>query len=284
MKTRSIFSVIIFIIYLSLVSILASQCRKSNRGLEVKNAAPIDNATAVNVFNNVFKAVHSLAWESSLLNGQQDTIQSNSNDNCIDSVFFSNNTDTFPNTVVIDYGISASSCTGSYNTRGMLRSVFSGQYGVSGTVVAIAFSNYEVDSLVVSGTMTITNQGYNTDSNYVFNISVSNAKIEFDSINIAWNCSRKYEWISGDTTDNIADDKFEVSGTSNGRTSNGNEFDVEIVNNLVYSMNCNWISQGIIDLDLGVSLSPRTVDYGSGTCDADAKVSYKNITYELEMR
>ena len=132
--------------------------------------------------------------------------------------------------------------------------------------------------------MTIRNKGHNIDNNYIFNIAVENAKIEYDSINISWNCSRKYEWISGDITDDIADDKFEVSGTSNGRTSNGNEFDAEIVDNLLYSMNCNWISQGSIDMDLGTSLSPRIVDYGSGTCDENATVSYKNTTYELEMR
>ncbi|MBT6746267.1 MAG: hypothetical protein HOB26_06905 [Flavobacteriales bacterium] len=284
MNTRSIFSIVTFISLLVLVSIFSSQCRKSNRALEVKNAAPIDNATAVNIFNNVFKTVHALAWENSLLNGPQDTIQSNATDNCIDSVLFSNSTDTFPSTVVIDYGTSASSCAGSYNTSGMLRAVFSGLYAVSGTVVTITFSNYEVDSIVVSGTMTIRNKGYNIDNNYIFNIAVENAKIEYDSINISWNCTRKYEWISGDITDDISDDKFEISGTSNGRTSNGNEFDVEIADNLLYSMNCNWITQGSIDMDLGTSLSPRIVDYGSGTCDENATVSYKNTTYELEMR
>ena len=127
--------------------------------------------------------------------------------------------------------------------------------------------------------------GWNLNPLYDSNIiSESNAKIEHDSINISWNSSRIYEWISGDITDDISDDKFEISGTSNGRTSNGNEFDAEIVDNLLYSMNCNWISQGSIDMDLGTSLSPRIVDYGSGTCDENATVSYKNTTYELEMR
>lgn len=284
MNTRSKFSIVTFISLLVLVAVFASQCRKSNRALEVKNAAPIDNATAVNIFNNVFKTVHALAWENSLLNGIQDTIQANIIDNCIDSVLFSNSTVTFPNTVVIDFGSSASSCANSYYTSGMLRAVFSGQYDSSGTSVAITFSNYEVDSMSISGTMTIRNKGYNVDNNYIFNIAVENAKIEHDSINISWNSSRIYEWISGDITDDISDDKFEISGTSNGRTSNGNEFDAEIVDNLLYSMNCNWISQGSIDMDLGTSLSPRIVDYGSGTCDENATVSYKNTTYELEMR
>ncbi|MBL4625469.1 MAG: hypothetical protein JKY42_10065 [Flavobacteriales bacterium] len=284
MKIRSIVKKLTAISSLFLIAIVVVQCRKSNRDSEVKNAAPVDNATAVSIFNNIFRTVHSLAWENSLLNGPQDSIQSNTSDNCIDSVLYAYNVVTFPNTVVLYYGTTASSCSGGYSTSGKLKAVFSGQYNTSGSVVTVSFSNYAVDSIAVSGTMTITNNGYNADNNYVFNISVANAKLEYDTINISWNCSRKYEWIFGDNTDVITDDKFIVSGTSSGRTSKGNEFDVEITEDLNYSTSCKWITQGIIEMDLGISLSPRTLDYGNGTCDENVTVTYKNTTYDLEMR
>lgn len=260
------------------------KCRKSDRDSEPKNAAPIDHTTAESIFNEVFRTVHTLAWENSLLNGPQDTIQSNSADNCIDTIMFAYTTVTFPNTVVMDYGVTESTCNGGYKTKGKLKATFSNVYKQSGSSVDVSFSNLYLDSIRVSGTMTITNNGYNTDSNYVFSIKVSDAILEHDTINVSWNSNRKYEWILGDETDLTSDDQFKISGSASGRTSNGNEFSVEILENLTYSMSCEWISEGEIEIDLGESLTPRILNYGSGSCDNEATVSYKGTSYELEMR
>ncbi|MBL4652705.1 MAG: hypothetical protein JKY53_07545, partial [Flavobacteriales bacterium] len=208
MKASSTIKKVIAISGLFLVTIVAFQCRKSDRDLETKNAAPIDNATAVSIFNNVFRTVHALAWENSLLNGPQDSIQSNSIDNCIDSTIIGYDTVRFPNTVVLDYGTTASSCADNYSVSGQLKTIFSDQYSTKGSVVTVTFSNYIVDDITVSGTMTIKNKGYNSDSNYVFGIAVVDAKLEHDTINISWKCSRKFEWVSGDDTDLITDDEF----------------------------------------------------------------------------
>ena len=267
-----------------MVTFFAFQCRKSNRDLETKNAAPVDNATAVSIFNNVFRTVHALAWENSLVNGPQDSIQSNTTDNCIDSTIIAYTSVTFPNIIVLDYGTTASSCSDGYSISGQVKTLFSDQYSTKGSVVTVTFSNYVVDSIAVSGTMTITNKGQNADSNYVFSIAVVDAKLEHDTINISWDCSRKYKWVSGDDTDLITDDEFEITGTAHGRTSNGNEFSVEITDDLTYLTSCKWITNGAIEIDLGPSLSPRVVDYGSGVCDESATVLYKNTTYDLVMR
>jgi hypothetical protein len=265
------------------LSIMLTQCRQSSRGTEIRNAGPIDNATAETVFNEIFKTVHSLAWDNELLNGIQDSVVSNATESCVDSVIYGYSTITFPNTIVIDYGLS-SSCDGNYSKAGKVKVVFSDEYGASGSVATVTFSGFRMDSLAISGTLNISNNGFNSDSNLVFNIAVANAEIESDSVNLSWNCSRRYEWISGDNTDNISDDKFEISGAASGRTSDGNEFDVDIISNLKYSMDCQWISEGIVEMNLGSILAPRTIDYGSGSCDEEAVVTYKSTSYDLEMR
>lgn len=265
------------------LSIMLTQCRQSSRGNESRNAGPIDNATAESVFNEVFRTVHGLAWDNELLNGVQDTVLSNAIESCVDSLIYSYSTVTFPNTVIIDYGLS-STCGGDYNKAGKVKAVFSGEYGLSGSVTTVTFSGFRMDSMVVSGTLNISNNGFNSDSNRIFNIAVANAKIESDSLNISWNCSRRYEWIAGDNTDNIDDDKFEITGSASGRTSDGNEFDVDIVSNLKYAMDCKWIGEGTLEMDLGSILAPRTIDYGSGSCDENAVVTFKSTSFDLEMR
>lgn len=266
------------------ISFTLVQCRKSERNSEKINPAPANNATAMNTFNSVFKLIHAIAIEDSLVNGSQSSITAANINNCIDTLLYAQNTISYPNTVIIDYGTTNTQCSDGFSKRGKVNALVSGPYYSKGSSVTISFSGFHIDSLNISGSMSIINKGKNTNNNYVFGVVVTNATLsDGDTTDIIWNYSTNYEWLAGETSTTTTDDSFTISGSSNGRTSKGNFFDADITTPLVVDYSCRWVNEGLMEMDLGNILSLRTIDYGSGTCDDVATVTYQNTSYELKM-
>lgn len=85
------------------------------------------------------------------------------------------------------------------------------------------------------------------------------------------------EWIEGhDTLLDWSDDVFLVSGDWSTTFDNGNTYNANITTNLRRELTCWYFVSGTIDFNYNGLLF--TGDYGNGTCDNDATLTFSNGT------
>ena len=133
-----------------------------------------------------FKLIHAVAIEDSLVNGDQGFIQFENIDSCIDTMYYAQNVISFPNTIIIDYGNSNNVCSDGYVKNGRINAIISAPYYSTGSTTKISFTNFSIDSLQISGTMTILNNGS------TFNVVVNDATLDDgDTTHIIWNYDAK---------------------------------------------------------------------------------------------
>ena len=65
-------------------------------------------------------------------------------------------------------------------------------------------------------------------------------------------------------------------------TRTGIAYTVEIIDPLLFSIDCRWIKQGAIEVT-PQDLAVRTIDYGDGECDSEATISVGNFTLTFYM-
>lgn len=270
----------VFVVFAGIL--LLSNCRKSDRNNEEINPAPYENAFAEIIFNDIFRVLHSVAVEDAIVNAPQDATVTNTLAACINSVNYAYVTETFPNTMVVDFGTEQTACTlGGRIRTGKIRFDFSGKYSDSLSVMKVKLVDYYADSIKLTADMTITNRGRNTNNQPRFKVVVNNAVIEKDTLNYTWSANWLYTWTAGYTTVTLSDDKFELSGSSEGSTSKGNTYTSSISKSLTTDFSCNWLYGGEEYLQ-PEGLAKRTVTY-SASCSSTVNVKYYNTEYELTL-
>ncbi|HXH18471.1 MAG TPA: hypothetical protein VNJ07_05260 [Chitinophagales bacterium] len=269
------------------ISILSS-CKKEE---PVNYMTLAEDATATeSAFNDVFRVV-----DDESKNGQyQGTVGKTMQpyvshiDTCA-IVTLNTNGGNFPMTLTIDFG---SGCTDAYGVvrKGKIICVYSGQYRDAGSTVTITTDNYYVNDFKVEGTEIITNNGRNNNGNLEFSVAVSNGKITKPNGGIiTWQSERTNEWAEGESTTflngitGICDDVYFVSGFGEGTTSDGHDYRIVITSPLKKQICCYWVSQGSIILQVdGVQLAG--IDYGDGTCNPNANLTYGGNTFVFIIR
>ncbi len=216
------------------------------------------------------------------LSGGADTIQVNS---CatitIDTSVSSNG---YPATVTIDFG---TGCLGKDGIlrRGQIITVFSGPLSVAGSVATTTFNGYYVDTILVGGTHTITN--VSSGGTNIYSVQVTNGMLTEPSGNyIIYNKTKTLTQTAGATTPTLWDDSYSITGSSSGTTSyNGNTYQWTgaIVTGapLIYNLDCRWIVQG--QKQYTWNNTTATIDFGSGTCDANATLTVDGVSYPFLM-
>jgi hypothetical protein len=87
---------------------------------------------------------------------------------------------------------------------------------------------------------------------------------------------------AGQASTTISDDSYLISGTAEGRAFKGNAFSVEISESLLITNSCIYIVHGKCNVK-PENLHTRRVNYGSGTCDAQANVDINGKEYEASL-
>ena len=191
----------------------------------------------------------------------------------------------FPKTITVDFG--DSNCLGvdgNYR-RGKILVNITGLYRDSGTVITTTLDNYYQNDNKIEGKKTKTNLGRNGSGNLTFDVVFENGLLtSVNSYRISWRSNRTVEWIGGESTLlNIFDDEYEIDGAANGVTRNGNQFTMDIIENLNVALNCRWIRSGKISI-VPENFSARTVDYGNGNCDRLATYTANGEDFQFTMR
>ena len=239
-----------------------------------------DNALSENIYNDVFEQVNSASTSSQdELNGGTKAVLSG----CATITLTPFDTITWPKTLTIDFGTSNCLGTDGNYRRGIIQAVLTDWYREPGSVRTVTFLDYYVNDNKVDGMKTIENNGYNTNSNLNYDITVTNGIItKPDSSQIFWSASRNREWINGDSTWVLIDDEYLISGYTDGINSLGDTFGVTINVPLHFKVGCPWMMAGEITLE-NQNLPDRVVDFGNGTCDNQATVTVNGNTFNITL-
>ncbi len=195
---------------------------------------------------------------------------------------------TYPKTIVLDFG---SGCLGADNRvrSGVLEIIASNRYRVPTASYTVATNNFFVDGNQVEGTKTVTNMGYNSSNNLVFDVEVSAIITRTSGDSIVYTSSRQREWINGESTHVFnngvgayLDDEYAITGSASGVSSVGTAFTSNIDQPLIVKLSCPFITQGILEFTPQGGLV-RTLDYGTGNCDNQVDFSVGNFSITLTL-
>ncbi len=187
-------------------------------------------------------------------------------------------------TISIDYGTANFLCDDGQYRRGKILVSWTGKYRETGSVKTITFDSFYQNDNKVEGTKTVTNMGRNAAEQLAFNV-VSMIKITNTSgESINWTSTRTRTWIQGEQTQSNSDDIYTVTGSTNGVNRRGKNYTSTITNPLRVVIACQWrIVSGTIEL-MREGGFPKTIDFGTGTCDATFTVSSNGKTHTVVRR
>ncbi|MDB5225954.1 MAG: hypothetical protein JWN78_147 [Bacteroidota bacterium] len=191
-----------------------------------------------------------------------------------------------PRTITIDFG---TGCTNAHGTtrKGKLLITYTGRYRDEGTVVHIVSQDYYVNDNKVDIDRTITNQGLNTDGNYVFGIHATRTVTFPGGETSSSTVDKTREWIEGASTPRVfEDDVYRVTGTGTHTSRRGILYDASTVTPLIRKVDCHEFVSGTVKIVRhGNNDRTAVIDFGDGTCDDEAVVTLDNgRTFTIDLR
>lgn len=261
-----------FIILILTVVLLG--CEKSDRDEDKTTHTSEDVAFSTNLVYDVFKTIHQAAYSSPGI-VTSTSIDTNTVFNCdtITTNLLSN-----PKKLTIKFN---ANCTANGIIRnGSLTASSNGFYNISGTTTSIVFSDFSYNGYtIISGTMSYQYTGL-TDSLPTYSLTFNELKIQnTQSQKIFYSGNHQLQITQGESTPEISDDVYSISGSNSGIAFKGNGFSSQITTNLNLAGNCNWINSGIVTVK-AEHIPTRTLNFGSG-CDNKINVSIYENNYEL---
>ncbi len=277
--------------FVAIISIVATSCKKDEKKKDIvdnETNTALDNAVAQNFFDDMKKVVEEAADDE----GKSTMKIGYSFGSCatvsITPAWI--DTTTWPKIMTIDFG--TSNCLGSdgVNRRGKLVVTLTDRYRNTGSILTIQPQTYYVNDHLIEGTKTITNNGRNSSNNLSFTVKVTGGKVTFPTgESTTWNSTRTIEWIAGESTTwfsnglaGIFDDVYLITGSANGVSRSGLAYTVNITSALRKELSCRWIVSGSLDI-IPSGLLTRSVNYGSGACDATVTVTIAGNTFTVVM-
>jgi hypothetical protein len=177
----------------------------------------------------------------------------------------------YPKTISIDYGNGIVGPDGK-TRKGIIKVLIN-----SGTVLTenlkINFDDYIAEGNTVYGSLTATYANSNNTLSY--NVSISGTGLTFVSANgtMKWSGDFLITRASGESSPNIKDDIFKLSGSTTGVDFSGTSYVVSTETDHTIDFNCNNIITGGTSKIIPNGKGVHDVDYGSGNCDANGVIS-----------
>jgi len=280
MKTRKFLFLSLFILITA--GLVINACKKDNEDDDTTFAS--DNA----IMQTTFDQTQSIADQAA--NGGLQTFIATNDVNLLGvCATITHDSISSPRVLTIDFGTTNCLCGDGRYRRGKIIVSYNGRYRDSGTIITFTFDNYAVSDHLVSNSSTkvVTNKGIQSNGHPLFTIYESGSITKPNNGGtITWLSNREREWIAGYNTKWWwSDDEYLVSGTASGTTSSGLAYTMTITTPLHIKINChfNIPVEGIVDISRSGKF-PYTLDYGNGTCDNQATITYRNKTYNVILR
>jgi hypothetical protein len=259
-----------------------SSCKKDE--IPQDRSAPGDAVLSQYLFNSVRDEVDQQINRQAPLNGiqQQD---SGDRSGCA-TVSIAPAGNVFPKTVIITFPDGCTTLAGA-QIKGTIQLTISGRVRETGTTASFKLNNFEYKNHRISGDYTITFTDAFTHRTEVNNgtvITPDGRNIQFNSVSVATQMEGRETTFRTNPLTFLLDDAYQVTTTSWGRNSRGNEFLINPVTPLEYRILCQWITKGIITIQEGANIGfIATLDYGDGTCDNKATLTIGNTVREIRL-
>jgi len=188
-------------------------------------------------------------------------------------------------TITIDFG--NSNCLGRDGRyrRGKIITTFEGRYRALNSKHTISFDDYFVNDNHLEGTRNVTNTGADQNGKTTFTVTDEGKVTLTDGLIFTYISQRIRTWTEGESTFNIWDDVYDISGSGSVANSKGNGFTATIQEPLTVALNCSNITKGIIRImPLNNEFKERIINYGDGNCDDLASVTVNGVTKIIKLR
>lgn len=183
--------------------------------------------------------------------------------------------------ITVDFGEGCEGPNG-HVRKGVILISITGDHREIGAIHSTELVDFYIDSLQIEGKSIKTNISESVDSAPKFSIVLTNGKITWPDGSYA---SREAEHIrtifrSG----NPSEDEMQLEGTVNGVNKEGVQYQVEIIEPLVFKRSCmgKIPVSGTKEHTLNDELA--AIDFGDGQCDNLATVTKNGITTEIEIK
>lgn len=191
-------------------------------------------------------------------------------------------------TVTIDFG---DGCVGPYGRerKGKIIIKYSSEVGDNIANRIITFENFFVNNKGVSGTIELRDVSVNASGNLQSVKKLIELTISFpNGERMVYNGSRTREWISGAGDEDPTNNVYRITGSVEGKSTNGRSFTHEIVEPIIADWSCAAQGKfarvaGVVEMTRlgGYTNRKRTVDYGDGECDNIIVVTTFRRTYTV---
>ena len=268
------FKIGVFALALSGTLFFAS-CNRKDKGKDNDTELASDHNFSENTYNDVVN----IADEASEKNTGENLENYKTASNC---ATITHDTTSTIRTITIDFGPTNCLCNDGRTRRGKILVSYTGRYRDAGSIHTITFDGYHVNDHHIMGSKTVTNAGLNAANQTYFTIVVNGLIVKSTGDSISWTSNRTRTWTQGESTiGNKMDDVYEITGSASG-TKGSNSYTMTIIQPLVKSLACNWISAGIIELQpSGKAL--RTINFGTGNCDNIATVTIGGTVHTITL-
>lgn len=150
---------------------------------------------------------------------------------------------------------------------------------VLGSSRTITYENFTINGISVTGSNKITFGGWTTAQHPFWAISGENIITLADGKTITWKAERRLEFTSGLTT--LWGEGYILTGSASGINAEGKAYTMTIDTNnpLIGSTLYPYITKGSVSVTIGQSTG--VIDYGDGTQDNKATLTYSGVAYDF---
>jgi hypothetical protein len=258
-----------------------TSCKKEKPDTETQSA--VDNSICEAEFGKSMTSVNGFAIKENGIKSMMDANSAMSGAPTI-TVDPADTLDGFPITMTIDYGPVSSPTTDAVDGKprsGQVVCVFSNNWHIVGSYVKVTLVNYKVGLASFScDSMRITHTAANAFSQQIFRGRCSDPAW---TNTLQWEGTRTFAQTGGASSPlNPMDDVYSLTGNASGVNREGKSYTMNISAPVVKRTSCSWIESGRVDIT-PEGLAVRTVDYGNGTCDAQATLTINGNTFTFNM-
>lgn len=153
---------------------------------------------------------------------------------------------------------------------------------VLGSSRTITYENFTINGISVTGSNKITFGGPTTDKHLFWIITGENTITLADGKTITWKAERRLEFTTGLTT--FWGESYILTGSVSGINAEGKAYTMTIDTNnpLIGSTLYPYITKGSVSVTIGQSTG--VIDYGDGTQDNKATLTYSGVTYDFTIK
>jgi hypothetical protein len=153
---------------------------------------------------------------------------------------------------------------------------------VLGSSRTITYENFTINDISVTGSNKITFGGPTTDKHLFWIITGENVITLADGKSLTWKAERRLEFTGGLT--NFWGESYILTGSASGINAEGKAYSITIdaSNPLIGSTLYPYITKGSVTITIGQSTG--VIDYGDGTQDNKATLTYSGVTYDFTIK